>query len=65
MVSHCYGKCLVIPVPESAKIIPIVLEAPVLISQQILREGKNTANAKKWEEREEWDEWEEWEEWED
>jgi hypothetical protein len=47
MFSKCYNKGLVIPVPESARIIFIVPEALVLIGQQVLREGKNTANAKK------------------
>jgi hypothetical protein len=47
MFSKCCNKGLVIPVLESARIIPIVPEALVLIGQQILRDGKNTANAKK------------------
>jgi hypothetical protein len=47
MFSKCYNKGLVIPVLESARIIPIVPEALVLVGQQILREGKKTANEKK------------------
>jgi hypothetical protein len=40
MFSKCYNKGLGIPVPESARIIPIVPEALGLIGQQILRETK-------------------------
>ena len=65
MFPKCYNKGLGIPVPESARIIPIVPEALVLISQQFLRDGKKNGQCENvgreiGEGR--WDEWKEWEE---
>ena len=65
MFPKCYNKGLVIPVPEIARIIPIVLEALFLTSQQFLRDGKKNEQCEDvgpetGEGR--WDEWKEWEE---